>query len=106
MFTVTLACLPTAIAHSRICQDPSQTVFWTGLVIYPSLVGLAEPDRAWTWLAIALAIFPVAFWTHPTNVFIAPFLLLPAAPLARRILPASQRRAACPFGRLPWQWWC
>jgi len=90
IFTVALACLPTAIAHSRICQDPSQTVFWTGLVIYCALVGLAEPDRAWTWLAIALALFPVALWTHPTNVFIAPFLLLPAAPLAKRILPASR----------------
>ena len=103
-FTVTLACLPTAIAHSRICQDPSQTVFWTGLVIYPSLVGLAEPDRAWKWLAIPLAIFPVALWTHPTNVFIAPFLLLPAAPLARRICRRREARSL-PFWRLPWQWW-
>ena len=90
-YTVTMACLPTAIAHSRICQDPSQTVFWTGLVIYPALLGVAEPDRAWTWLAVALAIFPVALWTHPTNVFIAPFLLLPAAPLVRRIVPTTRR---------------
>ena len=31
--TVALAVLPTAIAHSRICQDPSQSVFWSGLVV-------------------------------------------------------------------------
>jgi hypothetical protein len=89
--TVALAVLPTAIAHSRICQDPSQSVFWSGLVVYLALLGVKEGGAAGRWLAAAIVLFPVALWTHPTNVFVAPFLLLPiAAPLAAR-MPASRR---------------
>ena len=55
-------------------QDPSQSVFWTGIVIYLCLLGLKERRRAWLYLGAALLVFPVALWTHPTNVFIAPFL--------------------------------
>jgi hypothetical protein len=90
-YTVALAILPTAIAHSRICQDPSQTVFWTSLVIFLSLLGIAEPTRAWIYLGAAVATFPVALWTHPTNVFIAPFLLLPVVPILGPRLPRSWR---------------
>jgi hypothetical protein len=92
IFTVALAILPTAIAHSRICQDPSQSVFWTGLVIGLSLIGLAEPRRAWLCFAGALLIFPIALWTHPTNVFVAPFLMLPFAAAVYPLLPASRSR--------------
>jgi 4-amino-4-deoxy-L-arabinose transferase-like glycosyltransferase len=89
--TVTLAVLPTAIAHSRICQDPSQSLFWAGLVVYLALLGATDRGAAWRWFAGALVLFPVALWTHPTNVFVAPFLLLPiAAALAPRI-PDSRR---------------
>ena len=89
--TVALAVLPTAIAHSRICQDPSQSVLWTGLVVYLALLGVKDRRGAWRWLAGALVLFPVAVWTHPTNVFVAPFLLLPiVAALAMRV-PDSPR---------------
>jgi hypothetical protein len=88
--TVALAILPTAIAHSRICQDPSQTIFWTGIVIYLSLLGLKERSRTWVYLGTALVVFPIALWTHPTNVFIAPFLALPCVGAARHMLPASR----------------
>jgi hypothetical protein len=98
IYTIALAILPTAIAHSRLCQDPSQTVFWTSLVIYLSLLGLAEPDRAWAYLGVAVAIFPVALWTHPTNVFIAPFLLAPVVPAVRRFRPASRHGRAMLLG--------
>jgi hypothetical protein len=87
--TVSLAIAPTAIAHSRLCQDPSQSIFWTSIVIYLSLLGLSERTRAWNCLAAALLIFPVALWTHPTNVFIAPFLVLPFAAAIAPRLPAS-----------------
>src|SRR4051794_31610906 len=40
--TVVLAILPTAIAHSRICQDPSQSVFWSGLVVYLALLAVKD----------------------------------------------------------------
>jgi hypothetical protein len=86
--TVTLAILPTAIAHSRICQDPSQTVFWTGLVIYLSLLGFEDRRRAWAYRAAAVLVFPVALWTHPTNVFVFPFLVLPIAAAVRSLLRA------------------
>ena len=101
--TVALAVLPTAIAHSRICQDPSQSVFWTGLVVYLALLAVTDRGAAWRWYAGALVLFPVALWTHPTNVFVAPFLLLPIAGGARPAHPglaagtdrprASRRRA-------------
>ncbi|MGH9370765.1 MAG: hypothetical protein ACRD15_04465, partial [Vicinamibacterales bacterium] len=88
--TVALAIMPTAIAHSRICQDPSQSLFWTSIVIYLSLLGLKERGRAWIYLGAALLIFPVVLWTHPTNVFIAPFLVLPLVAAVRPLLPASR----------------
>jgi hypothetical protein len=89
--TVGLAIMPTAIAHGRICQDPSQSIFWTSIVIYLSLLGLEERGRAWIYCGAALLIFPVALWTHPTNVFIAPFVVLPFVAAVRPLLPASRR---------------
>jgi hypothetical protein len=88
--TVGLAILPTALVHSRICQDPSQSVLWSGLVVYLSLLGHVDRGKAWTCLGAALLVFPVAFWTHPTNVFVAPFLLLPFAAAVGPVLPASR----------------
>ena len=92
--TVGLAIMPTAIAHSRICQDPSQSIFWTSIVIYLSLLGLHERRRAWIYCGAALLIFPVALWTHPTNIFVAPFLVLPFVAAVRPLLPASRRGRA------------
>ena len=92
--TVALAILPTAIAHSRICEDPSQTVFWTGLFIYLCLMGFRAGSRVWLHLGAAVAVFPVVLWTHPTNVFVAPFLVLPFVAAASALLPASTRGRA------------
>jgi hypothetical protein len=94
MYTVGLAILPTAIAHSRICQDPSQSIFWTSIVIYLSLLGLANPRRAWWCAGAALLTFAVALWTHPTNVFVGAFLLLPCLSAVQRLAPASRSRRA------------
>ena len=92
--TITLAILPTAISHSRFCQDPSQSIPWTGLVVYLSLLGLRERRRAWLYAAAVILLFPVAIWTHPTNVFIAPFLVLPLAAAAGARLPITRRGRA------------
>lgn len=92
--TVALAVLPTAIAHSRITQDPSQTIFWTGPVVYLSVLALQAGRNPWPALGGALAVFAVALWTHPTNVFLAPFLGLPIAAAAGPWLPASRRGRA------------
>jgi hypothetical protein len=94
MHAVGLAILPTAIAHSRICQDPSQSIFWTSLVIYLSLLGLANPNRAWRYGAAALLMFAIALWTHPTNVFVGAFLVLPCVSAVHRLAPAARSRRA------------
>jgi hypothetical protein len=91
--TIALAIAPTAMAHSRLTQDPSQSIFWTALVVYLSLLGFADRRRAWTCLAAAVLVFPIALWTHPTNIFIAPFLALPvAAAAAPRLFASRQAR--------------
>jgi hypothetical protein len=92
--TIALAIAPTAMAHSRLTQDPSQSIFWTAIVIYLALLGLADRRRAWLWLGLALLVFPIALWTHPTNVFIAPFLALPPAAVLAPLIPASRRGRA------------
>ena len=91
IYTVALAIAPTAMAHSRICQDPSQTIFWTGFVIYLSLLALVDRTRAIAWLGCALLLFPAALWTHPTNVFISPFLIAPAAVALLPLLPSTRK---------------
>jgi hypothetical protein len=90
LYTIGIAVLPTAIAHSRIAQDPSQTVFWTSIVIFLSLLGWKEQRHAWRYALCAMAVFPLALWTHPTNIFIGPFLVLPLAAWLQPMLPASR----------------
>jgi hypothetical protein len=90
LYTTGIAVLPTAIAHSRIAQDPSQTIFWTSIVIFLALLGWKEQQRAWMYALGLLAVFPVALWTHPTNIFIGPFLLLPFAAWLEPMLPRSR----------------
>ena len=89
--TIALAIAPTAISHSRFCQDPSQSVLWTSVVLYLCLLGLDGARRSPAYLLAALAAFALAFWTHPTNVFVAPFLVLPLYPILARWYPASRR---------------
>jgi hypothetical protein len=97
LYTVALASMPTAIAHSRICQDPSQSVFWSGIAIYLSLLGYAENKMRWTYGAAAILVFPIVLWSHPTNVFIAPFLVLPFVPAMRARWPAAARARVIVF---------
>jgi hypothetical protein len=89
-YTVGLAVLPAAIAHSRICQDPSQTVLWTNLVVFLSLLGARDHQHVWRYLGALLVVFPIALWTHPTNIFTGPFLLLPCAAAIGPMMPASR----------------
>jgi hypothetical protein len=65
-------------------------VFWTSIVILLSLLGVKEHSRAWMYLIALLVVFPIALWTHPTNIFIGPFLLLPCAAALQPLLPASR----------------
>jgi hypothetical protein len=90
-YTVGVAVLPAAIAHSRICQDPSQTVLWTTLVVFLSLLGARDHQHVWRYLGALLVVFPIALWTHPTNIFTGPFLLLPCAAALGPMMPAARR---------------
>jgi hypothetical protein len=92
--TIALAIAPTAIAHSRLCQDPSQSILWTSLVLHLSLLGLKERERWRLYTAAALLTFPIAVWSHPTNALVAPFLAVPLAPVLRARFPASRRGSA------------
>jgi asparagine N-glycosylation enzyme membrane subunit Stt3 len=67
IYATALAVMPTAIAHSRICQDPSQSVFWTGLVVYLSLLGFRSSNRVGLFLAAALAT--TVLWSLYLNYF-------------------------------------
>ena len=84
IYTVALAIMPTAIAHSRIAQDPSQSIFWTSIVIYLCLLSLEARRRAWLYLGAALLVFSVALWTHPTNVLSLHSSSCPVSPLFGR----------------------
>lgn len=91
IYTVALAIAPTAIAHSRFCQDPSQSILWTSVTMFLALLGLKDRRHWWAYLIGALLAFGMGFWTHPTNVFVAPFLVLPVVPIVRRWIPESRR---------------
>ncbi|MBA3461262.1 MAG: glycosyltransferase family 39 protein [Deltaproteobacteria bacterium] len=91
IYTCALAVAPTAIAHSRFCQDPSQSILWTSITMFLALLGLKDRRHWWAYLIAALLAFGMGFWTHPTNVFVAPFLVLPIVPIVRRWIPESRR---------------
>ena len=94
LHTVALAISPTAIAHSRICYDPSQSIFWTSLAVLLPLIGFEAQRRVWLYLGASILFFLLAVHTHPTNVFVAPFLVLPVVSALRPLLPASAARRA------------
>ena len=91
---VATAVLPTAIAHSRLCQDPSQSIPWTAIVVALSLLCVKERERAWLYGVAALLAFVVAIRTHPTNVFVAPFVALPVIAAVASGLPETRRLRA------------
>ncbi|HEX4567075.1 MAG TPA: hypothetical protein VH138_10625 [Vicinamibacterales bacterium] len=92
--TVATAVLPTAIAHSRLCQDPSQSIPWTVIVVGLSLLSVRERSRAWLYGIAACVTFVVAVRTHPTNVFVAPFVALSVMTALEAGLPATRRGRA------------
>lgn len=91
---VTTAVLPTAIAHSRLCQDPSQSIPWTAIVVALSLLCVKERERAWLYGVAAILAFFIAVRTHPTNVFIATFVAVAAIAAVASGLPATKRARA------------
>jgi hypothetical protein len=60
------AALPIEIAYARFGWDPSHTGFVAVAALHFALVGRAPA---------VLALFALAVWVHPTNVFLAPWLV-------------------------------
>jgi len=82
-----LALLPINIAYARFGWDASQTVLFALPVIYCPLLAIRE-KRFVFWLYSLLSV-AAALLVHPTNIFLAPLLLVPAA--AELWYPISQR---------------
>ena len=95
--TVATAVLPTAIAHSRLCQDPSQSIPWTVIVVGLSLLAVKERPRAWLFAVGACVTFVIALRTHPTNVFVAPFVAVCVAAAVESGSPVTRRGRVVPI---------
>lgn len=91
-----LALLPIDIAYSRFAWDASQSLLATVLVMYLPLLGgtLRKPAggiSGWGTLALAGAIL-----VHPTNVFAAPLLVIPALITRRRHIAEAWQNTTIP----------
>jgi hypothetical protein len=73
---------------------PVQSIFWTSLAVLLPLIGFEAQRRVWLYLGASILFFLLAVHTHPTNVFVAPFLVLPVVSALRPLLPASAARRA------------
>jgi hypothetical protein len=89
--TVVVAVLPVNIAYSRFGWDASQTLLATLPVAYLPLAAMAEVERRQRWLIAAAVCLLAAMWVHPTNIFAAPMVALPALVMWRDELATSWR---------------
>ncbi len=94
--TLLLALLPIDIAYSRFAWDASQSLLAVVLVLYLPLILLRGPGRSSGWLVATLVALGAAVWVHPTNVFAAPLVVVPAAYARRRQLVRWLRRMNVP----------
>ena len=80
--TMLLAVLPINIAYSRFGWDSSQSLLATVPVVYCSLAAARGGAGAWGRLVAAAVALGAALVVHPTNVFVAPFVLIAGARLS------------------------
>lgn len=113
--TVILAVLPINIAYSRFSWDPAQSLLATAVVVYLAAMatagawearGAAEPaavdQRMRNHLLLGAAALAIAILVHPTNLFLAPLLVMPLLVRWHRELlafcrprPVSTAKVAC-----------
>ena len=94
--TLVLAVLPVNIAYCRFAWDASQSLLFTLPIVYGSLLAVRQPNRAWKWLLMAGISQLAALVVHPTNIFVAPLIVVSACtvyrvPLSRALLAARSR---------------
>jgi hypothetical protein len=91
-----LAVLPVNIAYSRFGWDASQTLLATVPAVYLPLLAVKEDGRRQRWLMAAAIAFIASLLVHPTNIFTAPLIALPAVWAsghdARQLLRRSGRQ--------------
>jgi hypothetical protein len=103
--TVLLAVLPVNIAYSRFGWDASQTLLATLPAVYLPLLAVQDEAHRQRWLICAALAFLASLIVHPTNIFTAPLLVVPALWAWRdefvtsvRARPVWQPIAACGLG--------
>lgn len=98
--TMILATLPINIAYSRFGWDQSQGLLFTLPVIYCSLAASRGRSGWWKWLLAGTLAQIAAMIVHPTNVFVAPFLLV-ATVIAKSAKPPHGERGHGPWRVFP-----
>ena len=73
-----LAVMPINITYSRFAWDASQSLLATTCAVYPALLAVADRARKARWLSVAAAGQAAAILVHPTNIFVAPFVVVSA----------------------------
>jgi hypothetical protein len=76
--TILLAVLPINLAYSRFGWDASQTLLATLPAVYLPLLALKDGSHRQHWLVAAALAFLASLVVHPTNIFTAPLLAMPA----------------------------
>jgi hypothetical protein len=95
--TLCLAVLPVNIAYSRFAWDASQSLLATLPVLYLALAALRFPAQRGRLLPAAIAAEVWAFVVHPTNIFVAPVIVV----AAMASIPWGNIRTAGIRGLLP-----
>ena len=76
--TLLLACLPEAIAESRFCWDPAQSLLIDAAVFYFSALIVKETPHSIRMLRWSLLALVAGALIHPTNIFGGLFILIAA----------------------------
>lgn len=75
--TMILAVLPINIAYSRFGWDASQSLLFTLPVVYLPLLAMTRPNGSRKYVVLSGICLTAAILVHPTNLFIAPVVILP-----------------------------
>ncbi len=89
-----LALMPIDIAYSRFGWDASQSMLATLLVMYLALIHFRRRQVTSMIPTAAVLALVVAIWVHPTNVFAAPLLVVPAVYRRRQELARAHLQPA------------
>ena len=97
--TAILAVLPINLAYSRFGWDASQSLLFALPVVYCPLVAMRFPSTTRRWLVCGSLSYLAALVVHPTNVFLLPMLVIPAAMIFRTSVVATWKRV----NKSPWR---